>query len=538
MTDQHAASRASDRTPAATAEPVASTKFVPPRSVPGLLPREALLQRLMEARRKRCIVVQGPPGAGKTTTLLALRRLLMTHGFEVAWLSLTPEDNELGMFFECLLASLGRVDAAGVQAAALLGGAGGADTQALEHRVIALAQGLSQRSEPLVLMLDDAHWLTDPRVLQALQWLLDYAPARLHLVLASRDAFAHPLGTALARLRQLQAGIEIGAADLRLSPAETGRFLRERLGSVTDAEALRLHELTDGWIAGLQLIAMNCERLGAAALAMPLRDADGFAAYFEREVLAHLSAEDLALLSAAAVCNRFCAGLCRALLDSPEPAARLQQRLARLERGNLFITQVQGRDEAVWWRLHPLLREVLHARLAQQGSDAALPLHRRAWQWFSAHGSVVEAVRHAVVARECEAAAQMVDACARTLLAQGEFGQLLGLLRLLPPQALEDHSGLRLARAQVHLHSRELPALDQDIAALAGLALAPLQRAELDLLRCGAALQRDDADDRPRRGVATSHARRAAVTRRACASRGSPWPAPGPPTPWRRARRP
>ena len=39
-------------------EPVASTKLLPPRAARRLIPREALLARLLDARRQRCVVVQ------------------------------------------------------------------------------------------------------------------------------------------------------------------------------------------------------------------------------------------------------------------------------------------------------------------------------------------------------------------------------------------------------------------------------------------------------------------------------------------------
>ena len=57
---------------------------------------------------------------------------------------------------------------------------------------------------------------------------------------------------ALARLRgQGQLG-EFDLRDLRFSVDETERFLREQLGRISRQDAERLHELTDGWVAGLQ----------------------------------------------------------------------------------------------------------------------------------------------------------------------------------------------------------------------------------------------------------------------------------------------
>src|SRR6218665_2655764 len=188
-------SPSSPSAPARVLEPIASTKLQPPRGR-RLMARDALLARMLEARRKRCVVVQGPAGSGKTSTLVAWRQALLSLDFDVAWLSLAAEDDELTRFFDCLLASLAEVDPALVgETARLLGR--DSEESAVEHWVITLVQSIAARPRELVLMVDDLQHLEDPRIFQALQWLLDYAPAQLHLVLGSRSA----LPLSLARLR-------------------------------------------------------------------------------------------------------------------------------------------------------------------------------------------------------------------------------------------------------------------------------------------------------------------------------------------------
>ncbi len=68
------------------------------------MPRTALMARLLDARRQRCVVIQGPAGSAKTSALLAWRQALLTLDFDVAWLSLAPEDDDLTAFFNGLLA--------------------------------------------------------------------------------------------------------------------------------------------------------------------------------------------------------------------------------------------------------------------------------------------------------------------------------------------------------------------------------------------------------------------------------------------------
>ncbi|ASW02294.1 LuxR C-terminal-related transcriptional regulator [Paraburkholderia aromaticivorans] len=474
-------------------EPVTGTRLIPPRAARQLMPREALMARLLEARRQRCVVIQGPAGSAKTSTMLALRQAMLTLDFDVAWLSLAPEDDDLTAFFHGLLASLASVDPAIAREAELLVGRE-SDETAVEHWVITLVRGIARRKRELVLMLDDVHYLQNARILEAMRWLLDYAPPQLHVVLASRRA----LPVSLARLRSQGLATELDRQDLRFSPEESERFLREQLGDIAKRDAQVVHELTDGWAAGLQLFAIDLKtRKGAAFAPATVRDAETFARYFEREVLVRLAPEDLLLLTRAALCERFCARLCASLMQPLDAVGDVASRLSRLEGDNLFITQIGvGQDGETWYRLHPLLREVLQRRVAGLPAAQLRELHAAAWQWLSVQGYVDEAVHHAVLADNAQAAADLVEGCAHDLLARGELRQLAGLVRRLPAAQIAGRFDLRVITAYLQMYAGQTDALMQSIQQIASRSERPdpRQRYALALLRGGLALQRDDTD--------------------------------------------
>lgn len=473
-------------------EPIASTKLLPPRGARRLMPREALLGRLQEARRKRCVVVQGPAGSGKTSTLVAWRQALLALDYDVAWLSLAPEDDEPARFFDCLLASLAEIAPDLGQETRLLMGRD-SDDSAVEHWVITLVQEIAKRPRQLVLMLDDVQNLEAPGIFEALQWLIEYSPSNLHLVFGTRHPLPMPL--AMARLRAQGLLSEFDLRDLRFSPEESERFLREQLGHIDPRDARELHELTDGWVAGLQLFAIDLKaKHGNSYARVEVRDAQAFASYFEREVLVRLAPDDLALLTRIAACNRFCASLGATLLGQPNAVARMTTRLAQLDADNLFISQVNSHDRESWYRLHPLLREVLRARLAQQPLEEQQALHHAAWRWFQGRGHVDEAVRHAVQAGEAQAAADLVESCALELLARGELTQLSNLMRRLPEEQLHSRFRLRIARAHLQLYALRIDELRLNLAQLESNFgdLNDRQRYGIILLRGGIALQTDD----------------------------------------------
>ncbi|CAG2154899.1 HTH-type transcriptional regulator MalT [Cupriavidus yeoncheonensis] len=474
------------------AQPVDSAKLLPPRQGGQAIVREALMARLQEARRRRCVVVQGQAGSGKTSTLAAWRKSLISLGFDVCWLALGAEDNAPDRFFDCLSASLDAVDPSLTRDATAPGGE--CDAPAIEHWVIQLVQALGQRQRDLVLILDDLHHVTSPHIVQALQRLIDYAPAQLHLAFASRSAL--PLALECLRAQGLVA--EFDMRDLCFTAEESERFLRQQLGAIDPRDAAAIHDLTDGWVAGLQLFAVDLRaRRGAGYPVVPVRDARSFVAYFEREVVVRLAPDDLDMLVRMATCQSFCVALCASMLGKHE--ADIGARLARLEADNLFLAQVgspnHSSNREPWYRIHPLLRETLlerHGRLPEPDRQA---MHAAAWRWFDARGRLDDAVFHAVRAGDEAAAAAMVEACGQALLARGELSQLAALLRLLPSAQVRQRHGLLVVNGYLQLYARNVDGLRHTLDELAAHDAAdPLRTYTLGLLRAGLALQLDDPD--------------------------------------------
>ncbi|MFS8978154.1 LuxR C-terminal-related transcriptional regulator [Cupriavidus necator] len=432
------------------------------RSAARVVARERLLAQLTDARRRRCIVLQGPAGYGKTALLTAWRLDLQALGFDMAALVLEPADNERQRWLDRLLGCLSEVSPAMTREAMLLADRG-TDDEAVERAIIALVRGIAAHPRELTLVLDDVQHLTAPRVQQLLQWLLDYAPANFHVVLAARAALPLSLG----RLRDQGMLLELDQRDLRFTLAESQQFLRAQLGEISARDARLLHELTDGWVAGLQLFAAHWKRKKANASGLSfasgfvhanVQDAGAFAEYFEREVLSRLAPDEAELLVRAASCERFTASLCEALGEQALSEGEILALLTRLEQENLFITPAQGPEREAWYRLHPLLRETLAQRFRARGEAQQRAVHAAAWRWFRDRRMLEEAVRHAVQAGDASTAADLVQRFADTLIMRGEIRKALGLLRMLPADEVQARPELRLLALRMQLFTRELDA--------------------------------------------------------------------------------
>ncbi|WP_433766144.1 LuxR C-terminal-related transcriptional regulator [Pseudomonas putida] len=477
--------------PAPAQSPIVSTKLIPPRSAARLISRDRLQEQMLRARRQRCIVLKGPAGCGKTSTLIAWRQALLPLGFDVAWLTLSADDNELTRFLDYLLASLGQIDPSLVHEATQLEGRG-IDGEAVERTVITLVRSIASRGRELVLVLDDLHHLTDVGIHQALQWLIDYAPANLHLALVSRSVV--PLS--LARLRSQELVLELNLRDLRFTPAESEQFLKAQLGEINARDARQMHELTDGWVAGLQLLAVSRKKNRPATDQTQVRDDQAFAKFFEVEVLSHLTPTDLDLMLLMAVCNRFCASLCAALSGNPDAVSSASTLLARLERDNLFLIPVDGAGRETWYRLHPLLRETLLKYFDSRSRTEQQAVHARAWVWFHDHQYLDEAVHHAVMAGDPDAAADLVEQHAEALYAHGDLRMLIELVRLLPFEQVQSRVKLRILKARMQLYARDFATCAQSLDQLfKDVPESDVHdRFMIALLRASLALQRDDTD--------------------------------------------
>lgn len=474
------------------ADMVAQTRPRIPRADGRSIARPRLIDALKQARDRRCTVLQGPAGSGKTTVLGAWRRELVAAGVDVAWVALGPGDDDAAAFVDALLVALSEIDAGLVRDAAILAGRGdGPD--AIEGIAIALVRGIAVHGRDVALVVDDAHHLHDERIVGALQLLLNHGPSNLRCVFASR----HPLPLSLARLRDQGQLLEIGFDTLRFTPDESAQLVAGFLEGADERQVRALHDLTDGWAAGLKLLCMDLRRQHGASPARideRVRDAQAFARYFDQAVLSQLSPADLCFFMRCALPEHFNAALCVALQDGQISPLQSAEPLARLESQGFFMVPAGPRYPEGWWRLHPLLRDVVLARLQALPPAELRRLHTIAWRWFADHGMPHDAVHHALLAGEAQAAADLVEACATDLFVQGELRRLVGLVRQLPDALLQERTGLRLWMAWVQVYERRLADCARSIAQLRhDMADAdPVARFRLTLLRGLYAVQCDD----------------------------------------------
>ncbi len=462
--------------------------YLPPRP-PALVARPRLLGLLTEGLTRPLTLISAPAGFGKTTLFSEWCASEAGRTFPLAWLSLDNGDNDPARFLTYLIGAL-RTLRPGIGEAALAA-LQSQQPPPIHTLLIALVNDVTVIPGPFGLALDDYQAITSQAVHEAVQFLLDHLPPHMHLVLLTR---ADP-PLLLARLRARDQLTEIRMLSLRFLPEEAAAFLNDAMGlGLSPADVSALEARTEGWIAGLQLAAFSLrQQADKHAFVAAFAGDDRYVMDYLLEEVLHRQPADLqAFLLKTSILDRLCAPLCQAVTG----AADSQAILTRLEGANLFVVPMDSQRH--WYRYHQLFADLLRRRLQQAvGLPGMTALYQQACAWYESQGLIVEALSQALVARDFEHAAALLERHVLEVFFRGETMLVHNWLKALPESALRPRPLLCAMYANTIAHAGlfQAPALQLTEtwlqAALAALpAAGPDDRPELDLARDFVALSR------------------------------------------------
>ena len=417
--------------------PLLAGKLTVPPVPPSLVLRPRLLHRLDAGAGTPVTAVVAGAGWGKSTLLAAWAR---HTGAPIAWVTLGSSEDDPTRFWTYVATSLAR--AAPDLTGPVLRALAVPSVDPLDVAVPELLNGFAARDEPTVLVLDDLHEVTDPRVTEGLEFFLDHLPAALRVVLASRTE--PPIG--LARLRARGRLTELLTGDLRFTGQEARALLTSALrGPLADPEPdpaalASLLARTEGWAAGLVLGALTL-RDRAQGREVPLGPPGLRHAvdYLLAEVLAGQAPDRRQLLLRSAPLDRLSGPLCDAVLERDDSGVVL----AGLSRDGVFVTAVDG--DGRWYRVHPLFRAALRRELDDPAGVAEV--RRRAAAWFWEQGMVEEAIRARLDAGDSVGAADWLVQSTSTFLATARVGVFAELGNRLDPAVVAGSVQLLLSLA-------------------------------------------------------------------------------------------
>lgn len=410
--------------------PLLATKlFIPPlRS--NLVVRPRLLKQLDNSRNQRLILVTAPAGFGKTTLVacwLAQRRK------KAAWVSLDKNDNSPLIFLSYVVEALEQIEAGLCSTVSPL--LQSLDPPAVSVILSYLLNDCARLEENCVLVFDDYHVIYRDEIHQALEYIIENAPASLQVIITSRQI----PNFSISKFRARNELAEVAAIDLRFNHDETYKFFQKvvRL-HLSMSEIADLEKQTEGWVTGLQLAAIGLkDRQNRAEFIHDFSGDDRFIAdYLVDEVLSHQETAVQQFLMYTSILRRFNASLCNKLLN----AENAHEVLLQLERDNLFLVSLDNKRD--WFRYHHLFGEMLRSRLEQREPDQLPILFQRTIDWHVENGQIEEAIEVAIECQNYERAAALL----KSIIDQQQSGlqqkRLLNWLQQFPLELLRTHNEL------------------------------------------------------------------------------------------------
>jgi LuxR family maltose regulon positive regulatory protein len=346
---------------------------LPPRHVP----RPRLLAALDEAADVPLTLVSAGAGAGKT---VLLTEWALAAAEPVVWLTLSPVDARPPRFWRLLATALHR---AGLPSLLVTGREEleSADRATWARNPVPVQSKLATRRPTVV--IDGAHLIKDLAVLAALDRLVRTGNEGPRWVLLARSDPLLPLH----RYRLMGLMRELRGSDLAMTRDEVRTVLAAHGVALAPREFERLVASTEGWAAGVRLLAMRMEgqRRPGDVVSRLAVDQGSIGEYLLEEVLADQPDTVRRML----VQTSFLEEISGPLASAVTGIDRCGQILDELARTNSFVVPVDRLHTR--FRYHQLFRDVLRYLLQRDGQPDLASLCRRASAWFENQGDLSSA---------------------------------------------------------------------------------------------------------------------------------------------------
>ncbi len=389
-----------------------------------MLARPRLLERMRASLDRPATIVCANAGCGKTTLVTDFVR---SSGLPFVWYQIDPSDLDLAVFFGYLIygirnqrAEFGQVALGFISETEDLAKKTDQLVDVFVNEVQRAGGGEDDRSAG---RLSPRGFSSEP-IAAAVDRLLQYLPDVLHIVITSRSM----PNLSVTRMRSKGLVGVVDRQDLLFTQGEVQQLFAETFGQPINQELLsQLHERTNGWATGLQLIAQAVDHrsisssgndLTESALLETLKQSEEeIFDYFAEEVLQYEPPETQEVLLRLSLFAHIDADTAGCVLP-PEDAYQL---LSSLQRRNLFISHVEGGGVGEY-SFHPMFRRFLRRRLrAKLGQAGLRDLNREYADRLMQRGRWQIAGLLYAEARDTEAMASILVERGRELMDAGLF---------------------------------------------------------------------------------------------------------------------
>ncbi|SDU49633.1 LuxR C-terminal-related transcriptional regulator [Desulfobacula phenolica] len=406
-----------------------TTKFhIPGFKADAVVSRQRICRLIDE--KSSIVILSAPAGFGKTTLLSEWVEHCKTL---VAWVSLEQSENIPNVFWRYLITAVASVlNRCGQNSLEQIKSSG---TSLIENILIEMINEIAAEGTKFTLVLDDFHVISDGKIHEGMEFLMDHLPSNMRMIIAGREAPR----LSISKFRLSGKLVEINALQFRFNTHETEDLLNKIHGlDLTQKDVVSLTKKTEGWIAGLVLAILSMkEQKNKRSFIDDFTGSHRYIIdYLVEEVLSGLGDEIKNFMLKIAILERFCSELCRAVTKNPDS----RRILMAMEQNNLFLIPLDNNRE--WFRYHHLFREFLLKHLMEKDPGKVKHLHANAFVWLKDQGVVSEAFHHGVLAKNYRAAADLLGQNAPELFSRSGGFVLKTLIERLPETIVSNNPEL------------------------------------------------------------------------------------------------
>ena len=466
--------------------PLIATKLAIPLRRGDTLRRPRLVDALQQVIDRQLLLVVAPAGYGKTTLLTDFAS---DSAIPICWYALGPADAEPAIFLEYLVAAIqARFPRFGSDTRRAMAHAN-FRTDAMAVAATLVHEIQERIPDYFAVVLDDYHEINHSAAInQVVDALLIHAPENFKLIVSSRTMPK----LQLSRLASLRRAAGVGAKDLRFTSNEVRDLMREAYHTVLpDRVVEELTIRSEGWITG---IILTSHTMWQGLFESMIRNSgqEQLYDYLAGKVFERQTPEVQRFLLASSILDDMEPAVAGALAG----ASRADDILRRLEEGNLFVSELEGRKPV--YRFHHLFRDFLRARLGEGAQGLARPgLERRAGRHYQRRGRHEQAIGHLLAAGAFEEAAGSILKIAEDAFNLGRIETLAGWIDRLPEELFTAQPRLALWRGQIALQRGEYQTAIEDCEQVEARASAigdPVLAAEAVVQRAEASRLLGDAE--------------------------------------------